>query len=110
MAEVEARASRRARLELEEFERGGLVWERGGRAANLKACENQRRGEKEAKEETKSNDKEAKTNQKKRKKKRMRKCGEEGGTEETNSRQSHSLRWHAIMVDVLMHWGERCCE
>ena len=61
MAEVEARASRRARLELEEFERGGLVWERGGRAANLKASENQRRGEKEAKEETKINGKEAKT-------------------------------------------------
>jgi hypothetical protein len=38
----------------------------------------------------------------------MRKCVERGGTEETNSRQSHSLRWHAIMVDGLMHWGERC--
>jgi hypothetical protein len=69
MAEVEARASRRARLELEEFERGGLVWERGGDARRTsRPAKISGGGKKEAKEETKSNGKEAKTNQKKRKK------------------------------------------
>lgn len=72
MAEVEARASRRARLELEEFERGGLVWERGGDARRTsRPAKISGGGKKKQKKKPKLT-----ARKQKRKKKRMRKCGE----------------------------------